>query len=627
MKRIKYKYLIPGSFALIALLFACGKDFLKKPPIGVLSPALLANQAGVQGLLIGAYHDLTGEGTSQGGSWGSAADNWVYASVVADDAYKGSTTDDQPDIIQYQQWDALSTGAYIAQKWAAMYDGVQRANDVIRTMRIAVGLTPADTVEFRAEALFLRAFYHFELRKMFWYPPYVDESITYNNGNLDVPNNNSGGYIDIFPQIEADFSYAMANLPPTQPNKGQANSWAAQAFLAKVYMFEGKYTQAQTLLDALIANGVTASGTPYALQTNYAQNFNPNPAAKNTSESVFSVQISVNDGSGPSGGIAYGDNLNFPYGGGPGACCGFDNPTQDLADAYKTTGGLPLPLTGAGAFNQGLHVSDQSATPYAGTLDPRIDITIGRKGIPYLDWGPHPGDLWIRSPGDDGHFSPKKNVYALAVQGTYSDASDNWANVELAAVNVNLIRYADVLLWDAECNVINTNNLAQAETYVNMVRARAANTVYWVQMDAPGFGTAGWKSTFNAGSYTYATSTNADNYAVSVYPAGYFSTGTIAMQAIIMERRLEMAEEGQRFFDLQRWQLVGNPVFPTPGSDFMATTLDTYAGIENQWHPAQFPANLKFTSAKCEYYPIPLGQIDAENSNGKVNLKQIPGYQ
>ena len=156
---------------LASLLFACGKNFLNKPPIGALSPQLLANQAGVQGLLIGAYHDLTGEGTDQGGNWGSAPDNWVYASVVADDAYKGSTTDDQPDIIQYQQWAALSSGAYIANKWGAMYDGAQRANDVIRYMRLATDLSGPDTVEFKAEALFLRGFFHFELRKMFYAPP------------------------------------------------------------------------------------------------------------------------------------------------------------------------------------------------------------------------------------------------------------------------------------------------------------------------------------------------------------------------------------------------------------------------------------------------------------------------
>jgi hypothetical protein len=623
MKRIKYKYLIPGSLVLVFVLYACGKDFLNKQPLGALSPTLLANQAGVQGLLIGAYHDLTGEGTSQQGAWGSAPDNWVYASVVADDAYKGSTTTDQQDIIQYQQWAATSAGAYIDEKWAAMYDGAQRANDVIRTMRLAKGLTGADTVEFKAEALFLRGFFHFELRKMFYAPPYVDETITYANNNWNVPNNSGGNYIEIWPRIESDLEYAMANLPATQPNAGQANKYAAEAFLAKAYMYQGKYDSALTLLDDLIANGVTAKGVAYALQTNYAQNFNPNPSAKNTSESIFAVQESVNDGSGPAGGISYGDNLNFPYGAGPGACCGFDDPTQDLADAFKTdVNGLPLPLTGAGAFNTGLHVSDQSATPYAGNLDPRIDVTMGRAGIPYLDWGLDPGDAWMRSPSDDGHFSPKKNVYAKAVQGTYSDASNNWANVELDAVNVNLIRYAEVLLWAAECEVIVNGNLAKAEGYVNQVRTRAANPVYWPQKLNDSTSTA-----FSAGSYTYAAATNADKYAVAAYPAGYFSTGTIAMQAIIMENRIELAEEGQRFFDLQRWQLYGNPVFPTPGSNFMATTLDTYATIENQWHPAQFPSGLQFTSGKCEYYPIPLSQIQAENGSGANNLKQIPGYQ
>jgi starch-binding outer membrane protein, SusD/RagB family len=253
MKRIKYnKLLIPVGLAVIALLFACGKNFLNKPPIGVLSPQILATKAGVQGILIGAYSATSGEGTSQGGAWGSAADNWTYGSVCADDAYKGSTSSDQGDIVNLQQWVAVTNNPYLGNKWAAMYDGIQRSNDVIRTMRLATDVAAADTVEFKAEALFLRGFFHFELRKVFLYPPYVDENITVNNGNGNVPNNDASGYIEIWPKIEADFTYAMANLPATQPNKGQANKWAAQAFLAKVFMFEGKYAQAQPLLDELV---------------------------------------------------------------------------------------------------------------------------------------------------------------------------------------------------------------------------------------------------------------------------------------------------------------------------------------------------------------------------------------
>jgi starch-binding outer membrane protein, SusD/RagB family len=612
MKRLNYKILIPGGIALMALLFACGKNFLNKPPLGVLYPSGLVNKAGVQGILIGAYSDLTGQGTSQGGNWGAAADGWVYGSVCADDAYKGSTSSDQGDIINLMQWDAVTNNPFLGQKWAAMYDGIQRANDVLRTMRTVTDLAPADTVEFRAEALFLRGFFHFELRKVFWYPPFVDESVTPANNNLNVPNYNAGGYIEIWPNIESDFTYAMNNLPETQPYKGQANKWAAEAFLAKAYMFEGKFTEAKVLLDELIAKGVTASGAPYALQTNYAQNFNPNPSAKNTSESVFAIQMEVNDGSSNAnvGGKAYGDNLNFPYGGGPGACCGFDNPGQDVADAFKTdANGLPMPIS---TFNLAPHVSDQTPSTYTGNVDPRIDITMGRLGVQYLDWGPMPGDVWIRSPGDDGHFVPKKNVYAKSVQGSLSDASAFWANVETDAVNINLIRFSDILLWDAECAAV-AGDLTTAETNVNIVRTRAANTIYWVTTNG----------TFDAGAYVYAGGTvYADKYKISPYPAGYFSSKTIAMNAIIMERRIEFAEEGHRFFDLQRWQIPGNPILP---ANYMTTTLNAFAAIEAPLHPAQYQG-VTFTTGKSEYFPIPQGQIDAQNSGGTVTLKQIPGY-
>jgi len=610
MKRLNLKLILPLFIGALVLVYACGKNFLDKPPIGVLSQEVLENYAGVQGLLIGAYAGLDGQGLNNSG-WGSAADNWVYGSVAADDAYKGSTTDDQSDIILIFQWNTLPTNSYTLSKMDAEYDAIQRCNAVIRTMRVATGLTPTDTTEFRAEALFLRAFYHFELRKIFHYPPYVDETITAANAN--VPNiDGSGNYIEIWPRIEADFTYAMNNLPATQPNKGQANKWAAMAFLAKVYMFEGKYDQAKPLLDQIIASGTTAAGTPYALQTNYQENFNPDPGAKNSSESVFAAQMSVNDGSGPAGGKAYGDNLNFPYGAGPGACCGFDCPQQDLADAYKTdANGLPL-LDGTWQ-SATPHVSDPT-TPWTGNIDPRIDWVMGRQGIPYLDWGLMPGDSWIRSPSDDGHFCAKKNVYAKAQQGTLSDVSNNWANVELDANNVNLIRFADVLLWDAECNVLGSSqNLAQAQTYVNMVRARAASPSGEVYTDGA----------FDAPSYTYKGGTKpADKYKIGQYPAGYFSTGTIAMQAIIMERRLELAEEGHRFFDLVRWQ-AGNPIYPAAG--YMTQTLNAMAAVEGVLHPAQYQG-ISFTAGKSEYNPIPQSIIDQENSTGTVVMKQIPGY-
>src|ERR1700761_1156918 len=257
LKKIS-KIAIPAAMSIAVLLYACGNKFLNKPSLGTLSPSLVQTAAGVQAILIGAYAGLDGQGLNNSG-WGSAVDNWTYGEVAADDAYKGSTSSDQGDIVGLFQWNATPTNSYVGMKWAAMYDAIQRCNDVIRTMRLTPGLSGADTTEWKAEALFLRAFYHFELRKIFHYPPFVDETISFSNNNLNVPNvDGSGNFIEIWPRIEADLEYAVANLPATQSNRGQANKYAAEAFLAKAYMFQQKYDSAEPLLLDCINNGVTA---------------------------------------------------------------------------------------------------------------------------------------------------------------------------------------------------------------------------------------------------------------------------------------------------------------------------------------------------------------------------------
>jgi hypothetical protein len=93
------------------------------------------------------------------------------------------------------------------------------------------------------------------------------------------------------------------------------------------------------------------------------------------------------------------------------------------------------------------------------------------------------------------------------------------------------------------------------------------------------------------------------------------------MNAVIMERRIELGMEGHRFFDLQRWQVGAGPI----PAGYMTVVLNTYAQIQAPIHPAQYQG-VSFTQGKNEYFPIPQTQIDAENSTGKVALKQIRGY-
>jgi hypothetical protein len=606
MKRIKFRIIIPTFLLLTLVVVACSKSFLDKPPQGVLSPAVMATENGVQGLLIGAYSLVDGEGAA-GDGFASGASNWTYGGVAADDAYKGSDPTDVSVVAPFENWVSVNaTNGAIPQKWTLCYAALQRCNDVINTMRLATDILPADTMAIKAQVLFLRSYYHMELLKVFGNIIYVDENI--NTQNIDVSNTSATTMQDVWTKVVADLQFAVDNLPPSWGgDKGRANSWAAKALLAKAYMFQQKYSDAYPLLKDIIANGVTAAGEKYALNPHFFSNFNP--AQKNSSESIFAAQTSVQDGSSvdwggdPNGN--YGDILNFPYTGGPGACCGFYNPSQDLADAFKTdANGLPLLDT----WFQGLHVSDQYGPVYTGTLDPRIDWTMGRPGIPYLDWGLHPGVAWIRNPVNDGNKSPIKNVYAASQKGYTDVGSAYWAPTELTANNVNIIRLADVILWAAEC-AADAGDLSAAMGYVNQVRTRAADPSGWVYK-YPGSSSAPDVTSYDAPTATFKDKTTpADNYKIGVYQS--FPSKDYALKAIKFERRLELAMEGHRFFDLVRW---GDA----------AAVINAYMARESSFRPLKQGGN--FVAPKNNYFPIPQGEIDNMNSDGIVRLQQNPGY-
>ncbi|HLZ87920.1 MAG TPA: RagB/SusD family nutrient uptake outer membrane protein [Puia sp.] len=595
---------------LTIIIYACNRK-LDLQPKGSLLASNVTNKSGVEGLLIGAYALLSGENVpGQNLGNGSGASNYVYGSECADDSYKGSTPSDQPDAIPLMTWSLAQAGtsSYLDEKWIVLFTGIQRANDVIRTLRLSPSISPADTVELEAEARFLRGFYHFEGKKIWNNFPYAGENVSYTNNNLDVPNFTGGGYVNIWPQIVGDLAYAANNLPGTQPNVGRVNKWAAMAFLAKAYLYQHRYDSALALLNQVIASGTTPSGTPYSLEPVYESNFNP--AQKNSSESVFATQASVNDGSSiaTNGGNGdTGDELNFPYNHGPG-CCGFNNPSWNLVQAYKTdANGLPY-LNGS--YNSAPLVSDRT-NPWTGTIDPRLDWVAGRPGEPYFDWGTI-DSTWIRDVLDDGLFVPKKNGYAQSQQGKFSSTETVfWGAAEVDANNVNLCRFADVLLWAAECEA-QIGSLDRAETYVNRVRQRAANPQGFVYLNA----------TYDAGSSTYSPQTTpGDKYLVKPYAAGAFSAQGqgYAISAIQMERRLELAMEGQRFFDLSRWD---------NGTGSMQATLNAYVAAEkNRSGFYRVNSGANFTRGVNEYFAIPQNELDAENAKGTVYLKQNPGYQ
>jgi hypothetical protein len=580
MKRIFYLCAI--ALTMGGVFYACSDNFLDRQPIGGLDEGTLSNQKGVDAVLIGAYSLLDGWGQGWGGGavWTSAASNWVYGGICGGDANKGSDASDQPAINPIARYEGLADNEYFRGKWRACFDGVARSNSALKLLAKATDMSADAKKGVEAEARFLRGHYHFELKKTFNNIPYVDDKAV----DFNIPNDRN-----VWPDIENDLKFAYDNLPATQAQVGRVNKWAAGAMLAKAYLFQRKFAEAKALLDVVIAQGQTSNGKKYALQAKYSDNFVI--SGKNSSESVFAVQSSVNDGADGENGN-YGDVLNFPYTGGPGECCGFYQPSQELVNSYRVDAtGLPLL---DGSYNSAVNVvkndqgipSNQAFTPDAGRLDPRLDHAVGRRGIPYLDWGPHPGQGWIRDQAYGGPFSPKKNVFKRAEKGSGSTAS-GWAQ-GASANNVNLIRFADVLLMAAECEV-ETGSLEKAREYVNQIRTRAANAADFVKA---------------------ADGSNAANYVIGNYTAAW-TNKDVARNAVQFERKLELAMEGHRFYDLVRYGTADQ-------------VLNAYITYESTLRA--FMRGARFTKGKSEYFPIPQSEIVNSSVGGKATLKQNPGY-
>jgi hypothetical protein len=638
---MKYKILFLNVFTAAMIVYSCNKDKLDQPALGLLDEAALANKSGVEGLLIGAYALLdgisVGDESSNGiGGFYTPGSNWIYGSLTGSEAYTGSLEGDQPLIAAIETFKATAgkRGDPLDAKWGVLYAGIARANAVLRVMRQAKDMTPADTTEVRAEAVFLRAWYHFEAVKIWNKVPFVDEDVTYDAGNYYLNNDTL-----IWPAIENDLKYAKEHLPATQTAVGRANRYAAEAYLAKAYMFEHRYADAKPLLEDLMENGVTAGSVKYVLG-NFADNFNAE--FKNKSEAVFSIQMSVNDGAqGANGNL--GDVLNYTYGG-PGSCCGFFQPSQWLVNHFKTdpVSGLP-DLDHFNDVNvkndEGIKSTDQF-TPETGTLDPRLDWTVGRRAIPYLDWGPHPGSIWIRDTSFGGPYTSLKNVFYKSQSGHFSDL--NFWSGGATANNVNLVRYSDILLWAAEVEA-EIGDPDKARDYVNEVRARAAKQEGWVKndnnipyakkvtksqaefaaIDDPSFKDIQpleWVVRKDLNQTWVLLVINPDGtklwnpYSVPHYKIGLYEnswTREFALKAVRYERELELAMEGHRFFDLVRWGIADKEI-------------NTYLQKEKK---SRSYLNTSFIKGKNEYFPIPQPEIDVSvDAHGVQHLHQNPGY-
>ena len=545
--------------------FSC-KKFLDYTPKGTVTAADLTSPTAVDALVIAAYASLGND------SWGNPTSSmWVWGSIRSDEAFKGGgAITDQGQYNQYEQYNQITTDmGQTDLEWNTLFADVARANTALRGIDNLTTAEYPDKIQRQAECRFLRGHFYFLLKELFKYVPYADETVS--TDSLPLVSNHAYSNDSLWEKIAEDFEFAAANLPMTQTQIGRPTRYAAFAYLAKTRLYQA-YQQDETnqvsaistqdLNEVVSATDSVISSGLYSLSADYADNFTYD--GENGPESVFAIQFSINDGT-QIGRVDMADGLNYSvssiYG-----CCSFHIPSQNMVNAFKTdAGGLPELNT----FNDTSLVTQSDFLTNG--IDPRLDHTCAILGHPFK----YQSDIlfdssWDRVPQIYGYHDCMKEIQpatcsCLEKVGPFFGSSKN----------IDILRYDDVLLWQAEA-LIQLGQQNAALPLINQLRTRAANS------------TARLK---------FADGTNPSNYRISTYQPGINCTWTqaYALQALQFERRMEFGMEGTRFFDLVRWGIA-------------AQTLTDYITVEKTRF--NFLSDAVFTKGRDEYLPIPQAEIN-----------------
>ncbi len=520
MKKIKkLKYIL---FTVFTVLVACD-DFVEVDPIGPNAGDFFNTEEEYEQALVGAYDLLQATfwnnliAVSASDDYGSGGDAFNYDQPVVQNVnFMLHSPDDEEQLRSI---------------WQLMYAGLSRVNYLLEN-KDALDFSGKD--EIIAQAYFLRAYYVFELAKFFGNVPLkveerggvnriVDSRISATD-QLTIERVSSTS--EIFGLIQEDLKEAIPNLPITQDLPYKVTKGAAQALLGKAYLYDGEFEDAATVLNQVI------SGNQYRLTMgdDYTNMFTT--AGENGPESVFEIQYTNIEGAGWEC-LQCSEGSYFVQFNGP------RSPFTD--DVYATGWGFLLP-------SQALYDTFDAN-------DVRRDITI-------LDLRD------VKALEDNSLYSAPREDTGFYNQKYIPRKDDKAGNANEQALvhknNYRAIRYADVLLMAAEAEA--KSGGANAETYLNMVRARANGD-------------------------------NSNDYSTS--------EGSL-VDAIFEERRKELAGEGHRFFDLVR-------------TGRAKAAFDAY----NASKPDDFEV-ITFVENKHEVFPIP--RVELELAQAEQRWGQNQGY-
>ena len=575
------KVLLYSAFALGTLTMStgCGDNFLLLTPVSSTSEATLSDAAGVDYLLTGAYSSFNSMLSSAGGMGEASLTNWVWGDIAGGDANKGSTASDQPDLTQIETWNWSTANGYIKNRWDAVYESVKRCNAVI-SLATSLGDKLPNAAEVIAQAKFIKGFWMFEAIRVYGPAiPYVTVEDYEASTDPQVSNvDESGNYVYIWNKVEQDLLDAANVLPATWGGDyGRATKWQAKAVLAKLYLYwaspydgsagygdSSKYASAKTLLDEIITDGVDAKGQKYTLADTYQALWHYETSDW-TGESVFDVQFTFNGNTSQTASPHHTHATEFSgalgYGG-----WGFYQPSYEFVNNHIVdANGLPLSFAEYTAHKP-LTTPNTDQTDLSIFTDPRLDVSAGRFGVPYQDYGIPSGlSTFVRDSGNGGVYLNKKQHGWKAER-----AGAATTNPTSTAMNYHVIRFADILLMRAEVAYFEKDYTTVINT-VNQIRARAAKGFVAAEE-----GTVGSYSMENlVDGKTVAGA--AANYRIGLYPASY-ATADKAWDALEREIRLEFGMEGHRWFDIARWGKAAERLnaYAKAESKYLGKFINTY---------------------------------------------------
>ena len=575
------KVLLYSAFALGTLTMStgCGDNFLLLTPVSSTSEATLSDAAGLDYLLTGAYSSFNSMLSSAGGMGEASLTNWVWGDIAGGDANKGSTASDQPDLTQIETWAWSTANGYIKNRWDAVYESVKRCNAVISlATKLADQLPNANEVI--AQAKFIKGFWMFEGIRVYGPAiPYVTVEDFEASTDPQVSNvDESGNYVYIWNKVEQDLKDAIDGLPETWGGDyGRATKWQAKAVLAKLYLYwaspydgsagygdSSKYALAKTYLDDIITSGVDAKGQKYTLADTYQALWHYETSDW-TGESVFDVQFTFNGNTSQTASPHHTHATEFSgalgYGG-----WGFYQPSYEFVNNHIVdANGLPLSFAEYTAHKP-LTTPNTDQTDLSMFTDPRLDVSAGRFGVPYQDYGIPSGlSTFVRDSGNGGVYLNKKQHGWKAER-----AGAATTNPTSTAMNYHVIRFADILLMRAEVAYFEGDYTTVIDI-VNQIRTRAAKGFVAAEE-----GTVGSYSMENlVDGKTVAGA--AANYRIGLYPASY-ATADKAWDALEREIRLEFGMEGHRWFDIARWGKAAERLnaYAKAESKYLGKFINTY---------------------------------------------------